>query len=114
MKRTLKFQSSIDPKLFEKVENEEIFLKCESLKNNGKTIAGGASALRVLRAETWLTVYRSLPYQNRAKRARRRLHDGTLDHEKVVWGDHCSLKVPVNLHNCCEEGIEVDRNGIKR
>ena len=27
-------------------------------------VAGGAPALRVTRAETWLTVYRSLPYRN--------------------------------------------------
>ena len=29
----------------------------------GKMIAGGAPALRVPRAETWLTVYRSLPFE---------------------------------------------------
>ena len=31
---------------------------------NAKIIAGGAPALRVPRAENWLTVFRSLPYQN--------------------------------------------------
>ena len=42
-----------------------------------------------------------------------RLHADTLDHEKVVFEDHCFLKVRVNLHNCYEEHIEVYRNGIK-
>ena len=55
---TLKFQSSIGPELFKKVEKWADFLK---MSNFLEMIAGGAPALRVPRAETWLTVYRSLP-----------------------------------------------------
>ena len=52
-----------------------------------------APALRVPRAETRLTVYRSLPYRNSSQAGQKgRLHDGTLDHEKVVSEDHCFLK----------------------
>ena len=62
MKTTSKFQSSIDPGLLQKLKNERIIL--ENFKKSGKCeklIAGGAPALRVPRAETWLTVDRSLP-----------------------------------------------------
>jgi len=31
----------------------------------------------------------------------------------LVFEDRCFLKVLVNLHNCCEEHIEVYRNDIK-
>ena len=42
-------------------------------------------ALRVIRAETRLTVYRSLPYQNsRKKKEQAAPHDGTLEHENHV------------------------------
>ena len=55
---------------------------------------GRAPALRVIRAETRLTVYRSLPYQNNRKMKEQAApHAGTLDHEKVVFGDDCFLKV---------------------
>ena len=48
----MKLQSSIHPRLLQKLKNNEIL--CENFT--------GAPALRVTRAETRLTVYRSLPY----------------------------------------------------
>ena len=48
---------------FLKVENGENFLKF-SKKWKMKAVGGGAPALRVPRAETRLTVYRSLQYRN--------------------------------------------------
>ena len=41
------------------------------------------------------------------------LHDGTLEYKKVVFENHCSLKVLVNYHNCFEEGIEVYINNTE-
>ena len=38
---------------------------------------------------------------------------GARQHEKAVFEVHCSLKVPGNYNNCCGEGIEVYRNGLK-
>ena len=35
------------------------------------------------------------------------------DPEKLVFGDHCSLKVLGKYHDCCGAHIEVYRNGIK-
>ena len=46
------------PDIFKKFKNDEIF---RFFLIFGKMKAGGAPALRAPRAETWLTVYRSLP-----------------------------------------------------
>ena len=55
--------------IFEKVEilmfffeNFQNFPKNQDLKQKEKKEKMRAPALRVIRAETWLTVYRSLPY----------------------------------------------------
>ena len=63
---TLKFQSSIGAKLFEKVEKwGDIFEKFEKIRKK-KTVRGRvAPALRVLRAVTRLTVHRSLQLEPR-------------------------------------------------
>ena len=74
MKMTLKLQSSIGSKLFKNVEKMIKFLKIskfskiikieKEIRKEKKKIreAGRTPALRVIRAETRLTVYRSLPY----------------------------------------------------
>ena len=62
MKTIWKFQNSIESKLFQKLKMQISFLfEKLNFAKNAKIIAGGAPALRVPRAETWLTVYRSLP-----------------------------------------------------
>ncbi len=59
-----------------------------------------APALRVIRAETRLTVYRSLPYQNsRKKKEQAAPHAGALDHDKHVFECDCFEKVLVNYNN---------------
>ena len=53
-------------------------------------------------------------YQNSTSAGQKgRLHADTLDHENVVFDDHCFVKVLGNYNNCCGEGIEVYRNGIE-
>jgi hypothetical protein len=61
VKLTLKFQSSIGPGLLQKFKIAEIILEVSKISKYAKIRAGGAPALHVPRAETWLTVYRSLP-----------------------------------------------------
>ena len=54
---------------------------------------GSAPALRVLRAETRLTVYRSLPYQNgRKKKEQGPPQADTLDHGNYVFKCYCFVK----------------------
>ena len=83
-------------------------------KENWEMEARGAPTLRVTRAETRLTVYRSRPYRNSSSAGQKgRLHDGAPGHEKVVFEDHCFLKVLVNYNNSCGAHIEVYRHGIE-
>ena len=60
-------------------------------------------------AETW---WRFTACCHTETVAQGRLRADALDDENVVFGDHCFLKVLVDLHDCCEEHIEVHRNGI--
>ena len=54
---------------------------------------GRTPALRVIRAKTRLTVYRSLPYQNtRKKKKQAAPHDGTFNHDKHVFECDCFEK----------------------
>ena len=109
----IKFQSSIGSTLFENVEKWRFFWCFWSLKIE-KWQRGRAPTLRVPRAVTRLTVHHSLQYRNSSEAGQKgRLHDGAPGHEKVFSENHCFMNVPVNLHNCCEEGIEVYRNGSK-
>ena len=76
---------------------------------------GRAPAPRVIRAETRLTVYRSLPYQNdRKKEEQGAPHADALDREKHVFKCNCFFKVLVNLHNSFGGYIEVYTNGSER
>ena len=61
-------------------------LKRKQEKKRIKEEIGRAPALRVIRAETRLTVYRSLPYQNNRKTEEQGApHADALDHEKHVF-----------------------------
>ena len=89
---------------FEKVEILMIFsknhffrklsrLRRESEKKRRKEERGGSPALRVIRAETRLTVYRWLPYQNnRKKKEQGAPHADALDHGKHVFKCNCLVK----------------------
>ena len=64
-----------------------------SKENKKRREGGGTPALRVIRAETRLTVYRSLPYQNtRKKKEQAAPHAGALDHEKHIFEGDCFVK----------------------
>ena len=66
-----------------------------------------APALRVIRAETRLTVYRSLPYQNSRKNKEQAApHDDTLDNDKHVFECDSFAELIVNFHNSFEEYIK--------
>ncbi len=67
---------------------EITFFQKREKKN--KREARRAPALRVIRAETRLTVYRSLPYQNsRKKKEQAAPNADTLDHDKHVFECDC-------------------------
>ena len=70
------------------------------MRNNKVKRGESAPALRGIRAETRLTVYRSLPYQNRRKRKEQAApHADTFDHDKHVLRCDCFEKVLGNLYN---------------
>ena len=87
-------KSSIGVKVDILVEISKILKNLEILKNS---FEGGASALRVIRVGTWLTVHRSLPYQNNIELGQSgAAHADARDHDNDILGyniiDKCSTK----------------------
>ena len=79
---------------------------------SSKNARGNSPALRVIRAETRLTVYRSLPYQNKRKTKEQAApHADTLDHHKHVFECDCSEKCACEFNNKFELYIEASYKG---
>ena len=102
-------QSSIDP--FQESDILMKILKIHFVKKNENKEqwreGRRARALRVIRAEIRLTVYRSLPYQNnRKKKEQAAPHADTLDHDKRAFECNFFEKVLVNFHNFYEKYIK--------
>ena len=94
-------------KFFTKVLFLRVFWKKLKNLNFRKKCKGPGSCSTSYRAGTRLTVHRALPYQNSSEAGQTgRPHADALDHEKVVFKDHCSLKVLGNLHNKFKLSIE--------
>ena len=76
---------------FEKFQSFRKFSRLKRKREGEKR--GRAPALRVIRAETRLTVYRSLPYQNNRKKEEQEApHADTLDYEEHDFKGDCFMK----------------------
>ena len=114
MKLTLKFQSSIGSKLFENVERWRDGSIFSSTNQKNKMTAGEGSCPSSSPSGNQVDGSPLVAYRNSSSAGQNgRLHDGTLDHEKVVFEDHCSLNLLGNYNNCCKEVLKVYRNGFE-